>query len=80
MAESEEPECQPCGGTGKVCMIFDIVPGRMLPEPMKIDCPKCGGTGRHTDRIRAYIANNPVRWADDPENISRAVSAEAERI
>jgi REP element-mobilizing transposase RayT len=22
------------------------------------------------DRIRAYIANNPVRWADDPENIS----------
>jgi hypothetical protein len=29
------------------------------------------------DRIRAYIANNPARWADDPENISRAVSAEA---
>ena len=28
------------------------------------------------DRIRAYIANNPARWADDPENISRAVSAE----
>ena len=26
-------------------------------------------------RIRAYIANNPARWADDPENISRAVSA-----
>ena len=23
------------------------------------------------DRIRAYIANNPARWADDPENISR---------
>jgi putative transposase len=22
------------------------------------------------DRIRAYIANNPARWADDPENIS----------
>jgi len=25
------------------------------------------------DRIRAYIANNPARWADDPENISRGV-------
>jgi REP element-mobilizing transposase RayT len=31
------------------------------------------------DRIRAYIANNPARWADDPENISR-VSAEAGRV
>jgi len=32
------------------------------------------------DRIRAYIANNPARWADDPENISRAVSAQAGRV
>ena len=32
------------------------------------------------DRIRAYIANNPARWADDPENISRAVSAAAGRV
>jgi REP element-mobilizing transposase RayT len=32
------------------------------------------------DRVRAYIANNPARWADDPENISRAVSAEAGRV
>ena len=32
------------------------------------------------DRIRAYIANNPARWAVDPENISRAVSAEAGRV
>jgi REP element-mobilizing transposase RayT len=32
------------------------------------------------DRIRAYIANNPARWADDPENISRAVSAEIGRV
>ena len=32
------------------------------------------------DRIRAYIANNPARWADDPENISRAVCAEAGRV
>ena len=31
------------------------------------------------DRIRAYITNNPARWADDPENISR-VSAEAGRV
>jgi REP element-mobilizing transposase RayT len=27
-------------------------------------------------RIRAYIAHNPVRWADDPENILRAAAAE----
>jgi len=32
------------------------------------------------DRIRGYIANNPAAWADDPENISRAVSAEAGRV
>ena len=32
------------------------------------------------DRIRAYIANNPARWADDPENISRAVPAETGRV
>jgi hypothetical protein len=32
------------------------------------------------DRIRASIANNPARWADDPENIARAVSAEAGRV
>jgi DnaJ-class molecular chaperone len=45
MAESGEPECQPCAGTGKVPLIFDIAPGRM-PADMEIDCPKCGGTGR----------------------------------
>ena len=32
------------------------------------------------DRIRTYIANNPARWADDPENFSRAVSVEAGRV
>ena len=32
------------------------------------------------DRIRAYIANNPARWADDPENISRPVSTESGRV
>jgi hypothetical protein len=26
-------------------------------------------------RLRAYIANNPPRWADDVENIARAVWA-----
>lgn len=25
---------------------------------------------RELDAIRAYIAANPARWADDPENIS----------
>src|SRR5436190_24179319 len=29
---------------------------------------------------RAYIGNNRARWADHPENISRAVSAEAGRV
>jgi hypothetical protein len=33
MAESNELECQPCAGTGKIRMIFDIVPGRMPAEP-----------------------------------------------
>ena len=46
MAESKEPKCQPCVGTGKVPLTFDIVPGRMPAELMEIDCPKCGGTGR----------------------------------
>jgi hypothetical protein len=33
------------------------------------------------DRIRAYIADNPARWAHDPETISRApVSAAAGRV
>jgi putative transposase len=32
------------------------------------------------DRIRAYIANNPAQWPDDPENLSRAASAEAGRV
>jgi putative transposase len=32
------------------------------------------------DRIRDYIANNPARWADDPDNISRAASAETGRV
>ena len=27
------------------------------------------------NRIRDYIAHNPARWADDPDNISRPASA-----
>ena len=32
------------------------------------------------DRIRAYIANNPAQWEDDPDNITRAASAERGRV
>jgi putative transposase len=32
------------------------------------------------NRIRDYIASNPARWADDPDNISRAASAEKGRV
>jgi putative transposase len=32
------------------------------------------------DRIRVYIANNPPQWADDPENVSRAVRAAGGRV
>jgi putative transposase len=35
---------------------------------------------RALDRIRAYIANNPAQWADDPDNITRAASAERGRV
>jgi putative transposase len=33
-----------------------------------------------SDRIRDYIANNPARWAEDPDNISRAAPAEGGRV
>jgi hypothetical protein len=32
------------------------------------------------DGIRAYIANNPAQWADDPDNIALAASAERGRV
>ena len=32
------------------------------------------------NRIRDYIANNPARWADDPDNISRLACAEQGRV
>ena len=31
-------------------------------------------------RIRGYIANNPARWADDPDNISGVSSAAPGRV
>jgi putative transposase len=30
--------------------------------------------------IRDYIASNPARWADDPDNISRSAYAEKGRV
>ena len=32
------------------------------------------------DRIRDYIANNPARWADDPDNLLRPAYAERGRV
>jgi putative transposase len=32
------------------------------------------------NRVRGYIANNPARWADDPDNISRAAFAARGRV
>jgi REP element-mobilizing transposase RayT len=37
-------------------------------------------TEKASARIRAYIAHNPVRWADDPENISRAALPREGRV
>ena len=35
---------------------------------------------RALNRVRAYIANNSVRWTDDPENISQAKIRERGRV
>ncbi len=32
------------------------------------------------NRIRAYIANNPAQWADDPNNTSRAAAGGTGRV
>jgi hypothetical protein len=32
-----------CGGTGKVPLVLDNLPGPI--PPLEIDCPICGGTG-----------------------------------
>ena len=32
------------------------------------------------NRIRGYIANNPARWADDPDNISQPGFAAPGRV
>jgi hypothetical protein len=45
MAEPTELDCQSCAGTGKIRMVFDLVPGRMPNDPLDIDCPRCRGTG-----------------------------------
>jgi hypothetical protein len=45
MAEPKELDCRPCAGTGKIRMVFDLVPGRMPHDPLDIDCPRCRGTG-----------------------------------
>jgi DnaJ-class molecular chaperone len=44
MAEEDDIiPCPECGGTGKVPLILDTLPGPI--PPLEIDCPKCGGTG-----------------------------------
>jgi DnaJ-class molecular chaperone len=35
--------CPECGGTGKVPLRLDSLPGPA--PPLEIDCPTCGGTG-----------------------------------
>jgi hypothetical protein len=35
--------CPECGGSGKVPLRLDNLPGPA--PPLEIDCPKCGGTG-----------------------------------
>ena len=32
------------------------------------------------NRLHDYIASNPARWADDPDNISRSAYAEKGRV
>jgi hypothetical protein len=46
-SEMDEPNlilCPECGGTGKVPLRLDNLPGPT--PPLDIDCPKCGGTGQ----------------------------------
>src|SRR5947209_5218571 len=40
----------------------------------------CKGRVSNPPTLRAYIANNPAQWADDPDNITRAASAERGRV
>jgi DNA-directed RNA polymerase subunit RPC12/RpoP len=41
MDETKLVQCPECGGTGKVPLHLDNLPGPSL----EIDCPTCGGTG-----------------------------------
>jgi hypothetical protein len=43
-------------------------------------CERIVRNEKPLDRIRAYIANNPAQWADDPDNITRVASAERGRV
>jgi ssDNA-binding Zn-finger/Zn-ribbon topoisomerase 1 len=43
MDEPTMVPCPECGGTGKVTVPLDNLPG--ATPPFQIDCPKCGGTG-----------------------------------
>jgi DnaJ-class molecular chaperone len=48
----DEPKlipCPECGGTGKVPLPLDNLPGPT--PPIEIDCPTCGGTGLVRDPI-----------------------------
>ena len=75
MAESKEPKCQPCAGTGKVPLTFDIVPGRMPAELMEIDCPKCGGTGRYTAPRFPSQRSQPPDRASHLANVANVYAA-----
>jgi hypothetical protein len=43
MDEPKLVPCPECGGTGKVPLHLDNLPGPS--PPLQIDCPTCGGTG-----------------------------------
>ena len=73
MAELKEPKCQPCAGTGKVPLTFDIVPGRMPAELMEIDCPKCGGTGRYTAPRFSSQRSQPPDRASHLANVANVM-------
>ena len=77
-----------CAGIPEVVRAFKTFSARSVNEYRKTRGPLWQrGYYEHVirnekalDRIRAYIANNPAQWTQDPESISRAGSAEAGRI
>jgi hypothetical protein len=56
----------------------------MYRQPWRLSrrgyCERIIRNEKALDRIRAYIANNPAKWSDDPENITRATPAERGRV